>query len=81
LKIKLSIPNPATSAHLMHLSAQLHTGEAFGFEAAFLIGCRLRSKVSRKVRAKIENAEYFFFAKVRMKLGASFCFQFDPQSN
>jgi hypothetical protein len=31
LKIKLSIPNPTTSAHLVHLSAELRIGEAFGF--------------------------------------------------
>jgi hypothetical protein len=55
LNIKLSIPNPTTSAHLVHLSANLCIGEAFGFEVALLIGHRPRSKVSGKAGAKIEK--------------------------
>jgi hypothetical protein len=73
LKIKLSIPNPTASAHLMHLSADLRIGKAFGFEFALLVGHRLRSKVSGKAGVKIEKKlSIEFFAKARMKLGASF---------
>jgi hypothetical protein len=63
------------------LSANLHIGEAFGFKVALLIGCRPRSKVSRKAGAKIEKMSIELFAKVRIKLGALFRFQFNPQSN
>ena len=56
MNIKLSIPNPTTSAHLVHLSANLRIGEVFGFKVALLIGRRPRSKVSRKAIAKVEKS-------------------------
>ena len=38
LRSKLSIPNPAASAHLVHLFAQLRTGEVFGFGVVSCVG-------------------------------------------